>query len=63
MSTYDLETRRLLSAERLEQLQRDAAVPPARQRSRRQRRMQVMRWAVAPLLAAVRRAPKRPATA
>lgn len=39
MSSYDLETRRLMCSERIEQLARDARSPAGSPRRRRRRRM------------------------
>ena len=52
MSVYDLDTRRLLARERVEQLERDAQERPARRRRTRVRRLLQSEM---PLLSAARR--------
>ena len=48
MSSYDLETRRLLCSERIEQLSRDARRPISRGRRRRSIRIALSRLALLP---------------
>ena len=52
MSVYDLDTRRLLARERVEQLERDAQERPAR---RRRARVRQLLQGELPLLSAARR--------
>ena len=48
MSSYDLETRRLMCSERIEQLARDARRPISRRRRRRRMRIALSKLALSP---------------
>jgi len=48
MSSYDLETRRLMCSERIEQLARDARRPISRRRRRRRIRIALSKLALSP---------------
>jgi hypothetical protein len=48
VSSYDLETRRLLCSERIDQMSRDARQPISRQRRRRRIRIALSRLALRP---------------
>lgn len=48
MSSYDLETRRLLCSERIDQLARDARQPMSRRRRRRIMRIALSKLALSP---------------
>jgi hypothetical protein len=48
VSSYDLETRRLMCSERIEQLARDARRPISRRRRRRRMRIALSKLALSP---------------